>query len=178
MNIEVGNFWNLCINRLSHIINWRCSEYNSTCSHYACQCKQPQKQPIQNHCNKFPILYYLLFFRIQVCRCSSSRQVQFQIGSNLSQIWSKSGQNGQNWMYSTRWVQFQVGSNLSQIWSKSGQNGQNWMQRQVHFQTSAVSKLVFRWSFDWRFIFFHFWWNERENKRKEKNGMSFYLVSK
>ena len=62
VNIEVGNLWNLCINRLSHIINWRCSEYNSTCSHYACQCKQPQKQPIQNHCNKFPILYYLLFF--------------------------------------------------------------------------------------------------------------------
>ena len=79
VNIEVGNLWNLCINRLSHIINWRCSEYNSTCSHYACQCKQPQKQPIQNHCNKFPILYYLLFFLESRCcagvvpadRCSS-----------------------------------------------------------------------------------------------------------
>ena len=59
LNYEFWNFWKLRINRFSHIIKRWSSQNNSTRPHYACQCKQPQEQAIQDHGNIFPILYYL-----------------------------------------------------------------------------------------------------------------------
>ena len=56
---DICNFWNLSIDRFTHVIKWGCPEYYATCTHKTCQCKQPQKQPIQNHGNKFPIFNYL-----------------------------------------------------------------------------------------------------------------------
>ena len=53
------NFWEFRIYGLTHVIKRGCSEYYATCTQDTCQCKQPQKQPIQNHGNKFPIFNYL-----------------------------------------------------------------------------------------------------------------------
>ena len=57
---KLWDFWQLCIYRFSHVIEWRCPKNDSASSENACKCKKPQKQAIQNHCNKFPVLNYLL----------------------------------------------------------------------------------------------------------------------
>ena len=63
LNTKFWNFWKFGINRFSHIVEWRCSENNAACSQDTCQSEQPQKQSIQNHGNKFPIFYYLIFMK-------------------------------------------------------------------------------------------------------------------
>lgn len=74
LDTKLWNFRNFSIDGLSHVIKWRCSEYDATCSQDTCQCKQPQKQSIQNHSNVFPILYYLFSSTVQIQRKKRQEQ--------------------------------------------------------------------------------------------------------